>query len=478
MDSYLHAWHGKKNDTSLPRRKVHGQAWRDWQEQEEESYHGGLSDYGYRRPRVRASAGTQGFNRSGMIGGAVTTNLRVPRQQQARRRSEAGVKPHWQRDGGMGRQESARGDVQARKEDVRGDGRRTEQHAWSQYKRFVTFYVTNFPPQLSNFYLRKGFEVCGILEEVFVPRRRNANGDMFGFVRFSNMRDVGKLLKAVNAVYFGNYRVRAKLARFDRSVDGVGCCEKEVEVVVRKRVMDGGEGCKQAGKGGVNVSPGVTKQQLVEGVKTVMVGDVPVTVTDGKGCGGNGNDGGKSAHAAKGTGEVRGFHVLKKKNDVSKLLKVYRPSGDDLRWAHKGVVANVLNGEAITVVQTRVEDAGFADLDIIPLGADRVFLRSKTNKETMTVLGEAKEFFDHFLSNATRWDKDVVPFCRGAWLRLYGIPLHAWNETFFKIVRDGVWVFSSYGRCVAGSRAFRLCQGSDINSVVRNSLTRGSTVDR
>jgi len=41
----------------------------------------------------------------------------------------------------------------------------------SQYKRFVTFYFTNFLAQLSNFYLRKGLEVCCILEDVVVPSK-------------------------------------------------------------------------------------------------------------------------------------------------------------------------------------------------------------------------------------------------------------------------------------------------------------------
>jgi hypothetical protein len=27
----------------------------------------------------------------------------------------------------------------------------------------------------------------------------------------------------------------------------------------------------------------------------------------------------------------------------------------------------------------------------------------------------------------------VVPFQRGAWVRIYGIPLHAWNVNFFKL---------------------------------------------
>jgi len=103
----------------------------------------------------------------------------------------------------------------------------TNQIVVSQYKRFVTFYFTNFSPHLSNFFLRKGFKVCGLLVEVVVPRRKNANGEGFGFVRFSKVRDVGKLLKVVNAVCFGNYRVRAKIARFDRSVGTEGKLERD-----------------------------------------------------------------------------------------------------------------------------------------------------------------------------------------------------------------------------------------------------------
>lgn len=75
---------------------------------------------------------------------------------------------------------------------------------------------------------------------------------------------------------------------------------------------------------------------------------------------------------------------------------MYRSNIEDLKWARSGVLANLVNGEAITVVQNRVDDAGFADLEIIPVGADRVFLRSKSEKETLTMLEEAKEFFNHF----------------------------------------------------------------------------------
>jgi hypothetical protein len=70
---------------------------------------------------------------------------------------------------------------------------------------------------LSNFYLRKGFEVCGILEDVYVARKRNKRGQPYGFVRFSNVRDITKLTKALNVVSFGDFCVRARIARFDRN---------------------------------------------------------------------------------------------------------------------------------------------------------------------------------------------------------------------------------------------------------------------
>jgi hypothetical protein len=84
-------------------------------------------------------------------------------------------------------------------------------------KRYVTFYFTNFPVQLSYFYLWKGFEVCGILEDVYVAKKRNMHGKPYGFLKFSNVKDVTKLEKALNAVSFGQFCVSASVARFDRA---------------------------------------------------------------------------------------------------------------------------------------------------------------------------------------------------------------------------------------------------------------------
>ncbi|KEH16293.1 hypothetical protein MTR_0242s0010, partial [Medicago truncatula] len=357
-------------------------------------------------------------------------------------------------DLGMGSANSIQGEV------------KMDQQAVSRYKRFVTFYFTNFPPQLSNFYLRKGFEVCGILEEVVVPSRRNVNGELYGFVHFSKVWDVGKLLHAVNAVCFGSYRVRAKLARFDRGGEVEGSrvnvdekvggavflkkCAKEGEIRIANegtsKEGDGSDLLKSVdkrlwnGKGRMDV----LNDEVDEGcVKVVRVGEVVVTIRDGIGKHGQGRGVGvdevKMGQTSRDLSGDELVVVAKQLPVAKKLVRMFRANGDDLKWVRSGVLANVVNGEVITVVQNRIADAGFVNLDIIPLGADRVFLRSRSEIDILDMLGEAKDFFDHFFKNVVRCDKEVVPFRRGAWVRLYGIPIHAWKaiSCVDRLVIDG-----------------------------------------
>lgn len=116
---------------------------------------------------------------------------------------------------------------------------------------------------------------------------------------------------------------------------------------------------------------------------------------------------------------------------------MYRFTGDDLKRARSGVIALVVNGEAIPIVHNRIEDARFTDLEIIPMGTDKFFMWSLSNKDILTMLGGAKEIFDHVFSNIARWDKKTLLFKGGAWLRLYCIPLNAWNKKYLNYV---LWI--------------------------------------
>ncbi|MCH89175.1 sulfate transporter [Trifolium medium] len=197
------------------------------------------------------------------------------------------------------------------------------------------------------------------MENVTVAKKRNSNGRQFGFVRYSKVKDVTKLLKAINNVSFGNFRIWAKVASFDRASDGregkrpnVGGREdgrsddvrKEGEKILRgsRREVEG-DGFRV---GEVDISVGVKQGQLVQ------------------------------TEREKAKDNVHG--VLK-----DKLVRSYSSSKEDVSWAQTGVVATVINGESIPLVQQRIEDAGFSQLDIVPLGADKVFIRSLSREDVI-----------------------------------------------------------------------------------------------
>jgi len=56
------------------------------------------------------------------------------------------------------------------------------------------------------------------LTDVFIARRRNARGHIYGFVCFSNVKNASKLSIALNNVWFGHLKVWAREAKFDRFV--------------------------------------------------------------------------------------------------------------------------------------------------------------------------------------------------------------------------------------------------------------------
>jgi len=119
----------------------------------------------------------------------------------------------------------------------------------------ASFYVTNIPDHVQYVDFRKAFEVCGILSDVYVSRNRNARGQNYGFVCFINVKDVAKLQKALNNVYFGQNKVWANVVRFDRFgevkkelLQGLEDGRKSEKVEGKKKSKNSDEGGKKMKK--------------------------------------------------------------------------------------------------------------------------------------------------------------------------------------------------------------------------------------
>jgi len=268
------------------------------------------------------------------------------------------------------------------------------------------------PDNISYTSLRQGFEVCGIIEDVYLARKRNVNGAKFGFVRFSKVKDIDKLLKAVNNVWFGDWKVVAKVSSFDRfgnkrdevrgkEVGGDRNKGKILHVAKEDNILEGekiNEGEKSKNMG-IETVEGVNGNLLLkEGENVANVGKVmkefPAVLVR--------------------KAEVGGTNIGHVVQSKQVYVPKYQSAANDVSWATKGLVVSVLNGEATPVFQRRIFDARFANLAIIPLGANNVFLKTLDDGDVGTLLSNAAEFFDNFFTKPIPWNKEMVIRERGA----------------------------------------------------------------
>jgi len=186
-----------------------------------------------------------------------------------------------------------------------------------------------------------------------VANNRNKNGEVYGFVRYAKVRDVDKLLKVLNNICFGQYCVRAMLARFDRKGvevregEGVGGKVGGGEVVkVRKEAE--GEKRKDGLKGRVDVGKKKEEGRLEGDVDGVRVGSVLVRVGGTKKKGGQGEGGKEVAARVK---EKVGRNISTDKvTEHTRLVRKYRSCEEDVTWASHGLIGTVIDGTSIPLI--------------------------------------------------------------------------------------------------------------------------------
>jgi len=107
---------------------------------------------------------------------------------------------------------------------------------------------------------------------------------------------------------------------------------------------------------------------------------------------------GKEKRGREGEGAVEGGEKgldrmsagTDKMTATTKLVRKYTSFEEDRLWALRGLIGTVVDGASIPLIQNRVEDAGFKDIDIITLGANKVFIHSLSYANISERVGEAK----------------------------------------------------------------------------------------
>lgn len=149
--------------------------------------------------------------------------------------------------------------------------------------------------------------------DVYLARKRNVNGGASGLVTYSKVKDVEKLLKALNNVWFGDWKVVAKVASFDR---------------FGKNQAEGGKRDE-----GEKIHEG--EKSKLEGVKNYEGDQNALVVRD------------EVVDVEVGEDELLGY-VPKKNSNVAVISKqqyvlIYRYNIQDVTWATNGLMVMALN---------------------------------------------------------------------------------------------------------------------------------------
>ncbi|GJR54686.1 nucleotide-binding alpha-beta plait domain-containing protein [Tanacetum coccineum] len=81
----------------------------------------------------------------------------------------------------------------------------------------VNYFFTNFPPEWNEGNLREVFAEFGEVADVYVARKLSKVGLRFGFARFFRVGNPQVLEKRLNKIWNGSFKLRANVAKFERS---------------------------------------------------------------------------------------------------------------------------------------------------------------------------------------------------------------------------------------------------------------------
>lgn len=75
----------------------------------------------------------------------------------------------------------------------------------------------------------------------------------------------------------------------------------------------------------------------------------------------------------------------------------------------------------------------FRKLLLLPWAVIEFFLIALITKIFGNFLMEHLIFFGMLFSNIHKWSATKVKYERGTWLQVYGVPIQAWNDAFFRL---------------------------------------------
>jgi hypothetical protein len=271
----------------------------------------------------------------------------------------------------------------------------------SDFENLTTFFFTNFPDSFGAKAMFNAFHYYGDIREVVIPAKRDKGGRRFGFARFDQVTDSRRFAIELDNLIIGRDKISVNLSRFNRPegfrrYDDGRACRKERGI---QRSFD-----DRKGEGNRYRPPSRYDHRTVSHHK---------------------NETSSYAQAVR-----RDIHDNKEDNTKRCVLS-YDAAKDDMERLSRAFIGVVAHSGMSYNVQSAFHSQGCFGVKVTPLGSNLTLLEGQEEGEVQALMEEAKGWLDQWFVEIRPWSPNDIDIERNIWLRIYGIPTHAWNDLFF-----------------------------------------------
>jgi hypothetical protein len=268
-------------------------------------------------------------------------------------------------------------------------------------KILTTFFFTNFPERYGAKAVFNAFHNFGDIMEVVIPAKRDKGGRRFGFARFDQVEAPYKLENDLDNIIFGGEKISVNISRFQRS-----------EGIARGRVD---EEAKEGQKASEH------KHRSRSRPKLPLLRDRSTSRFNGK---------------ASFAQVVKKSDGLKVDGNQSRVAFEFEVGDKELERFNKAFVGVTAEAGMSYNIQNAFHAQGYFGVKVTPLGSNLTLLEGQEDGEVEALLEDASEWMEQWFKEIRPWKPNDVDLERIIWLRIFGIPVHAWNDGFFSKVAE------------------------------------------
>jgi hypothetical protein len=274
-------------------------------------------------------------------------------------------------------------------------------------ENLTTYFFTDFPDSFGAKAMFNAFGYYGNILEIVIPAKRDKGGRRFGFARFDQIHDARRFEMDLDKIMIGRDKISVNLSRFHRTE-----MRKRRDIRSNDRTEVGVERSIGEGEGGFRRPRSLSR-------------------------GGNQTNHHQINHHHHGGEEKSYAHAVKKgkelmtSRDPHRVLMSFEAKKEDLERLQKAFVGEVIQAGMSYNIQDAFHRQGYFGVKVTPLGANLTLLEGQEEGEVQVLIDDAKGWLDQWFKDIRPWNPKEIDNTRVAWLRVFGIPPHAWNDLFF-----------------------------------------------